>query len=107
MSAVALMLRNTCRVVKILRKGTKSNLVSMKFLFLLENSESYNKFVKYPWHYLQLVIMQGFLPIILNICLFMDTQISWWFKPQTVDLLEGVDCSDVRWILFPSLSLSE
>ena len=37
----------------------------------------------------------------------MDPQTSWWFKPQTVDLLEGVDWSNVRWILFPSLSLSE
>lgn len=79
----------------------------MRFLFLLENPDSYNKFVKCPWHYWQLVIMEGFLPITLSTCLFMDTQTSWWFKPQTVDLLKGVDWSNVRWILLPSLSLSE
>lgn len=70
----------------------------MRLLFLLENTDGF-KFVKCPWHYLQLVIMEGFLPITLSICLFMDT--------QAVDLLEGEDWSNVRWTLFPSLSLSE
>ena len=88
-----LRLRNSCRVVKILRKDAKNKLVSVR---LLANPDSYNKFVKCPWHYLQLVIVEGFLLITLSICLFMDTQASWRFKPQTVDLLEGTDRSNVR-----------
>lgn len=57
--------------------------------FLLENPGCYKKFVKCSWHYLQLVIMESFLLSTLSICLFMDTQTSQWFKPQSCAIGES------------------